>query len=671
MFKKPFSIGQSHKVSGADRKKLRRALEKTFGVSEEGLEALLPAKSGELECVKLASPSRVVLYLYDGQPILFDPNGKGDFVPTIFALWRLPTLLPQVYVKHPAVSRYIVGGADLMLPGVLLPPGGLPYFEKEQLVAICSPGNVAPVAVGTATMAATDAVVRILGSGATGPKGKLVELLQYYGDYLWSEVGARGVPNGGFLSDGVVPVGVTSVEATLTHEGGPDDGGDNDPWEGGADRAAESASDEAAARITRDLTLGSVSTTGDSDDTLTRRPEDLSSRPGTTNNDNNTNGNNGNSNRNPDGASTSSASLVGGEEARAAVDMDSLLQTALLQALHKSVKDADLPLNSSALWNQHLLPVRPAGSTLDVKKSKHKKMSKFLQFYGKLGLLTCKEDKHSGDVIVTSINRNSVLYTEYRAYKASATAAVEAAAATGGGNGATSAASGASGPAAAPSSSAAGAAGCIGPPGAPSVGELRIEELYKPGKELRPIFVDIGLNPEALYSASDAGEVVFEYVKAAGLEKGAPDNRTIVLNPALCDALFKGLIKKGETYPTHLAKADLREAFLRRMHLQCRISKGQQQVVRKGQLPVVQISTEKRQGNKRVTKVVGLEPFFVDLEQVAGECQRRFACSTNLVELPGKGAGHEVILQGSFVEQVADFLMQQYGIPKKYFQEKK
>ncbi len=39
----------------------------------------------------------------------------------------------------------------------------------------------------------------------------------------------------------------------------------------------------------------------------------------------------------------------------------------------------DLPLNSSVLWNLHLLPARPAGSTLDVKKSKHKKMSKFLQ----------------------------------------------------------------------------------------------------------------------------------------------------------------------------------------------------------------------------------------------------------------------------------------------------
>lgn len=37
-----------------------------------------------------------------------------------------------------------------------------------------------------------------------------------------------------------------------------------------------------------------------------------------------------------------------------------------------------------------------------------------VQFYGKQGLLTVKEDKNSGDVILTSIKRNSRLYTDYR-----------------------------------------------------------------------------------------------------------------------------------------------------------------------------------------------------------------------------------------------------------------
>lgn len=45
---------------------------------------------------------------------------------------------------------------------------------------------------------------------------------------------------------------------------------------------------------------------------------------------------------------------------------------------------------------QHMLPCRPAGSALDVKKSKHKKMAKWLNSYGKShGLLAvrgCNDD---------------------------------------------------------------------------------------------------------------------------------------------------------------------------------------------------------------------------------------------------------------------------------------
>lgn len=39
------------------------------------------------------------------------------------------------------------------------------------------------------------------------------------------------------------------------------------------------------------------------------------------------------------------------------------------------------------------------------------------------------------------------------------------------------------------------------------------------------------------------------------------------------------------------------------------------QIILRGQLPAVQISTEKRQGNKRVTKVAGLELFLVDVQE--------------------------------------------------------
>ena len=40
----------------------------------------------------------------------------------------------------------------------------------------------------------------------------------------------------------------------------------------------------------------------------------------------------------------------------------------------------------------------------------------------------------------------------------------------------------------------------------------------------------------------------------------------------------QGLVKKGEPFPTHLPKADLRACFLARCQSQCRISRGAEQV---------------------------------------------------------------------------------------------
>lgn len=84
----------------------------------------------------------------------------------------------------------------------------------------------------------------------------------------------------------------------------------------------------------------------------------------------------------PAPASTSAASAMPGGSF--GEDMDELLEMVLLQALSRSVKDADLPLNSSVLWNQHMLPVVPVGSALDAKRSKHKKLGKFLQAFAKV-----------------------------------------------------------------------------------------------------------------------------------------------------------------------------------------------------------------------------------------------------------------------------------------------
>ena len=129
--------------------------------------------------------------------MLVDTSSKGDprdLLPTVYALWRAPTLLPSVMLKHArrapwrqlrasarvtvplacSVSAFLIGGADLMLPGVSADPGGLPPFEEGALVSVLAPGNPAPLAVCSAALSSSEIVART----AAASKGRALSLIQ-------------------------------------------------------------------------------------------------------------------------------------------------------------------------------------------------------------------------------------------------------------------------------------------------------------------------------------------------------------------------------------------------------------------------------------------------------------------------------------------------------------
>lgn len=67
----------------------------------------------------------------------------------VYALWQLPELLPAFMLKGGEVSHYIIGGADLMFPGIRIPEEGFPSFTAGEIWAIKVPGNMAPIAVSS------------------------------------------------------------------------------------------------------------------------------------------------------------------------------------------------------------------------------------------------------------------------------------------------------------------------------------------------------------------------------------------------------------------------------------------------------------------------------------------------------------------------------------------
>ncbi|RWW11367.1 hypothetical protein GW17_00025036 [Ensete ventricosum] len=197
--------------------------------------------------------------------------------------------------------------------------------------------------------------------------------------------------------------------------------------------------------------------------------------------------------------------------------------------------------------------------------------------------------------------------------------------------------------------------------------QLEVVEVYKPSTHVKSIFSTVGADTGSYYSASDAADIAFRYVEKENLVKPT-DKAMVVLDATLCDALYKGTIKKGSTYPTEVHKKDLGSTFLSRMQIHHRVSKGNEVAVRKGAVRPIQIMTERRQGNKKVTRVSGLETFLMDADSLASELQKKFACSTSVAEIPGKKGQHEVLVQGGVIEDLAKHLVDHYGIPKRYIE---
>eukprot|EP00966_Prymnesium_polylepis_P055772 1289984-Prymnesium_polylepis.1 len=108
-------------------------------------------------------------------------------------------MMPEL-VTHGPVSKFLIpkersSGADMMLPGVIVPDEGLGQFGVGQKRCIRVQGNAMPIGVGKMLVSDGDVT-------AKGMKGKGMAVLHVYRDSLWTHAG-RKIPNDGFLAEEV------------------------------------------------------------------------------------------------------------------------------------------------------------------------------------------------------------------------------------------------------------------------------------------------------------------------------------------------------------------------------------------------------------------------------------------------------------------------------------
>ncbi|KAK0155091.1 Eukaryotic translation initiation factor 2D [Merluccius polli] len=326
MFAKAFRVKSNTVIKGSDRRKLKADIATAFPLlSQEELSELVPNKE-ELNVVKVYAHKgdAVTLYVLHKNPLFFELDKR--LYPTVYMLWSYPNVLPSFATWAPVLQK-IAGGADLMLPGVVVPSCGLPEVRQGDCCVVKVVGNSAPMAVGTAAMSSAEMC-------SAGMKGRGVSVLHSFMDNLWA------------YGDKSCPASNPDTEIT----GGEVVNGEENDEEGEEQEtdAAELSECPSGQGNHQDTEQACI-------DVEELRLTEC------------------------EGEKEEEEGMNLDEQKSPQDEMDALLLQCFLHALKSKVKKSELPLLASSFLRNHMFPCCPSGKQLDIKKSSYKKLSKFLQ----------------------------------------------------------------------------------------------------------------------------------------------------------------------------------------------------------------------------------------------------------------------------------------------------
>ncbi|XP_061716770.1 eukaryotic translation initiation factor 2D [Cydia pomonella] len=590
MFAKPFKVKSNNSLKNSEKKHLvQRILDEFPTATEEVAKELVHMKSS-CSCVKVTAHSGEVLdvYVVNGAALLLDV--RGALLPTVAALWRAPGLLPTLTVHEPVLTK-IQGGAPLYLPGVVIPTGGtgFPVFARGTPLALRTTDNAAAAAVGRAMLASGEMLMKV--------GGVCMEMVHWVGDTLSREpkFGRLERPR---IDPALAPVQVQAAGDRLADQlhqvhikqeewpalgRAPAPGAPAAPAAPGAPGAPEPPGPPAAPAAPA------------------AAPEPAPPPP-----------------TDPEAPGTDNAEPMEREDDGIPTDMDGLLEWAMLSFLKLHAKSVELPLLSSLLYRNYLLPLCPPDRTMDIKKSSYKKVGKFLEAMQKEGYLQVREVEKGVDA-VTALN---ALHPRVRSH--------------------------------APPAAAAAGPGPDEDGGAEYSPPL-VREMFSVTAAASAL---LALKKGTLLSAAELRASLTEYVKARALT--APAHKgAVVLDAALARAL--------QAQPQEIMKWDALMAGVQARLTPCtemRFADGSSKLT-KAKLDPIRMQVVNRSGNKKVTLVSNLEAFGFGLAELARACQRGAAASCGVARAPGARAD-QLMLQGDQQYYVARLLIEKYGLPKKF-----
>ncbi|KAJ8720484.1 hypothetical protein PYW08_005949 [Mythimna loreyi] len=371
MFAKPYKLKSNNTLKNSEKKHLAQRIQDEFpSTTEEKVKDIVSVKSNCI-CMKLVlhSGDMVNVYSVDGLPMVIE-TGEG-LIPTVCALWKVPSLVPVLAIHSPVLPK-VQGGAPVYLPGVVIPSGGIgfPMFQRGTLIGLCTQENAAVCIIGRAAMSSADMLLRAA--------GVCLETIQVFGDQLCKDnkfskierpkLGPAGYSQGDITIDLTSQVSQMNIQPPVREEW-PSLGKRPPP----AQPAPVQAPPHNEPKVIAEEAPGEPEVAeADVDDSVLTEDSQI-------------------------------------EEYDIPTDMDGLLRWCLLTFLKLDAKNTELPLKTNLLYRNHLIALCPPDRTLEVKKSSYKKLGKFLEAMQQEGLLEVREiDKGVDAVTAVSLQHDAL-----------------------------------------------------------------------------------------------------------------------------------------------------------------------------------------------------------------------------------------------------------------------
>lgn len=599
MFRKKAQVKPAANIKSSERRKIFKAICDQFEIDE----GTLPSKEGykilpkdvRTAKIKLHSGENATLFTGDGGKPIWIRLGASQYVPTLYTLWECPYIAPILLTPRPTILA-LQNGADLMARGVFDPlPEKAPVNSVVAIATLDSP--TVPVAVGVAVVDCSD-----IHEEDTGKAAITVNVVD---DTLFAS----------YHGDKKVPKSLDLSIPQESSEDAPQDESSLNNSDGPASKDQENDSSEKTQEVGKDpveelteeqlLKLALEQTEAEA---VEKTSQDTKAQD---------------EQKNENAQAAQAAAPEEAPEASELVenklttqDIDSFIYQALLQVLRKAIDEPlSFPMPASLFLSEHLLRnVRYPHQDVTLKNSSWKKAAKFFKAMDKKGLLNCRE--RNGEVVIQSIaGKDNPEVRDFQVYKVKKAPA---------------------GQQQQQSQQSSGA-------------KMVATEYWKPRSAAKGLFEDLKLSTSQFYPTETLKNILSEYVNKHQLGAGQNVNVDGVLRAAL------SLDNKTAALP--------RPKMLSALQGNCSVSHtitepgGEEpKKLAKGPIPQITIQTERRGGNKIVTKLWNLEPFHLDPVLMAEELRVACAGSTTVNPLREGSDLQEVMVQGDQKKAITSIL---------------